>query len=197
MGRVMKTRGLEPIVVTYNCFVGGYLFGYGTSPAAEHIARFVRDAEEQHALTSCRTPFRWNAVGYSAGTMVLTKAADLGVQFERVYFAGSPIPTWRGYLADQLNRGKIQRLINYYSPFDLLVWVTCGSGFMGYHGPTAQPVLNRAHFRTHYNTVWNQDQAQRDVIVELMGSAEGAPHTCFQVPGFRRWFDDAKKTLLN
>jgi hypothetical protein len=197
LARELSQEGLEPIVVNYNCFVGGWLFGYGTSPPAGEIARFVADAEANHSRTTCQTPLRWSGVGYSAGTVVLTKAAESGVNFERLYFGGSPIPMWSGWLQDRLREGSVDRLINYYSPFDLLVWVSFGSGIYGYHGGGAaqRQVINRLHFRTHYTSIWTQRRAVRTVVHELATSARGEAHTCFRVPWYRRWFESAKDRL--
>lgn len=193
----LEARGLEPLPVPYFCFIPGYLFGYGTTPPADRIARFVEQFDEQHARTQCETPVRWNGIGFSAGTMVLTKAAERGVSFERLYFAGSPIPMWANYLREPLNDGRIQNLINYYSPTDLLVWMTCGAGIYGFHrgGGGQRRVVNRLHWWTHFTPLWDREVVVNRVVDELAESARGSPHTCFERPWFRRWYETARDVL--
>lgn len=75
-----------------------------------------------------------------------------GVRLEVAYFAGSPIPLWSASLARSLGQGRLGRLVNCCSPFDLLVWLACGVGVCGYHaGGEAQPRAdNRLHGWTHF-----------------------------------------------
>ncbi len=189
--------GIEGLPVPYRTFVGGYLFGYGTSPPADRVAQFAHALQRRHGKTGCAAPVRLHGVGYSAGTMVLTKAAERGVCFERVYFAGSPIKFWDGDLECVLVEGRILHLVNYYSPTDLLVWMSCGSGVFGYHGggPAQDVVENRLHWKTHFTPLWDDDLRVQNMAKELARLEVGARHTCYEVPWYRKWYAEAKEKL--
>ncbi|HBP20014.1 MAG TPA: hypothetical protein DEA08_19780, partial [Planctomycetes bacterium] len=146
----------------------------------------------------CEAELRLAGLGFSAGTAVLGKAAERGATFERLYFAGSPVPAWADWLEDQLREGRIKRLINYYSLLDGVTGALAGCGTLGFHaeGPLAARVENRRHWWPHWLPFWDDEDYVREVVDELVASCEGAhPHTCFAEPAFQAWFQEAKRRL--
>ena len=200
MEMALRRRGVEAVPVSYWCFLFGYLFGYGTDGPADRIAAFVSGMEARHARTDCPAELRFNGVGFSAGTMVLVKAAERGARFRRVYFGGSPIKLWDGDLRAVLRDGRFGELVNYYSPLDLVVIFTMGSGMYGYQGADRRDkrrVHNRLHWRHHFApTWWDDDRTERiaDEIVRHCG--RGQEHTCFQDRWFREWYLAEKRRML-
>jgi pimeloyl-ACP methyl ester carboxylesterase len=181
----LQRRGIEAIAVPYRAFVLEYLLGFGTDRPADRIAAFVAQLEERHARTTCPAPLRFRAIGYSAGTVVLSKAAERGVAFDRVYFAGSPLPFWTQ------PPERLGSVINYYSLLDGLVWVSLGSGQFGLSA--AQE--NRLCWRWHLIPLWlDRDEVER-VADELEQGAAGPPHTCFDEAEFRAWYLEARERL--
>lgn len=193
----LRRRGVEPIDVEYTTFLPGYALGYGTDRPAERLVAFVRALEARHAASGCAAPLRLHAVGFSGGTMVLLKAAEAGVRFERVYFGGSPLPLAYGRLEDVLREGRVGHLVNYCSALDGLVGVTLGCGAFGFLGDGAGRVENRGHLRTHLDPVF-QGEVADDIAREIAATGRGAPaHTCMAVPGFARWLRTAVRRLAD
>jgi len=191
MAEALRARGIEGVLVP--CFM---LVGLGTGAPGERIAAFEAQLRYRHARTDCAAPLRLGGVGYSSGTDVLLVAAEEGAQLERVVFGGSPLSLWNGDLEDQLVAGRIEHLVNYFSPFDGLVWITFGSGQYGYHtGGSGQPrVDNRVHFWLHVTPLFNRDGYVEEVVEDL-ARLEGPRHTCYADPDYRAWYEDARERL--
>lgn len=190
----LQARGIEAAPVPYFS-----LFGIGTGAPAERVASFWRELETLHRGSRCRAPLRSVGVGYSSGTDVLTQAANLGVPFERMYFAGSPLPAWSSDVRRALEERTIERLINYYSPIDGLMWITGGAGMFGYHagGSGQVRVENRIHGWLHVTPLWNRTYAQEALVDELVKAVkkEARRHTCYQDPRYLAAYDAAKDRL--
>lgn len=194
----LRRQGVEGIRVPHTSFVAGYLFGFGTDLPADRLADFERKLRVRHRGTGCPAPLRLCGVGFSAGTEVLTKAAERGVRFERVYFAGSPLPVWSQTLARPLREGRILNLVNYHSPVDLVTLVTFGSGIYGYRGlddRLADRVENRLHWRSHAQPLWDDEEVVEQVAAEIADLARGPAHTCFDHPEFWAWYQEATRKL--
>ena len=195
---LLRQRGIEGIQVPHDCFVFGYMFGYGTNGPADRMADFAEQFQVQHASTGCQAELRFCGIGLSAGTMMLLKAAERGVHFERVYFGGAPLSFWNADLARTLDEGRIHTLLNYYSPVDLVVAFTCGAGMFGYSGAkgeTRSHVQNRRHWSYHAWPLWWNEARAESVVDEIAQVAQGPRHTCFQVSWFREWYLDAKERI--
>ena len=191
MAEALRARGIEAVLVPY--FV---LSGIGTGAPAERIAAFEAKLRWRHARTECRAPLRLAAVGYSSGTDVVLESAMAGAVYERVYFGGSPLALWNQDVERALVRGRIKRLVNYFSPFDGLVWITLGSGVYGYHagGSAQHHVDNRVHFWLHVTPLFRRDTYLEEVSGELAACA-GLRHTCYDDADYRAWYVAARERL--
>lgn len=189
----LRERGIEGLVVPYIAIAG-----FGTGAPAERIAGFQRELRWHHARTDCRAPLRLCGVGYSSGTQVLAEAAAAGARFERCWFAGSAVSMWNAVLGDALRQERIEGLVNWFSPLDLIVWVKFGAGIYGYHGAGYQRVFNRVHFWPHMMPLWRRDAAVEELVDELCARAEtskGVSHTCFEDRAYRAWYEEARERL--
>ncbi|MGE0710753.1 MAG: hypothetical protein AB7N76_27845 [Planctomycetota bacterium] len=194
----LHRRGVQTLPVGYESFVFGYLTGLGTDGPADRIAALEQGLRLRHARAACRARLQLAGVGFSAGTAVLEKAAERGVRFQRLYFAGSPLPLWSGALEEQLREDRVGVLVNYYSPLDGVVNGLLGMGAFGFRGagPAAARVENRLHWRPHWLPLWDDEDEVHAVCAELVRAAgEGPPHTCFEDPAFAAWFREAKARL--
>jgi hypothetical protein len=196
----LERRGVEAIPVAYRTFVTGYLFGYGTAPPAEHLARFVELQTDYHPRTDCEAPLDYQGVGYSAGTRVLLEAANLGVRFERLVYAGSPVPAWDSELAGHLASGQVGALVNYYSALDGITFLLGGAGSFGFRGAEGEAesrVDNRSHWRHHFLPLYWDDDQLRELADELAVEHAGPLHTCYDQAWYRTWYQAAKRSLLD
>lgn len=194
----LHARGIQTLPAGYTTFVFGYLSGLGTDGVADRVAATEHALRRRHASTGCEAELRLFGLGFSAGTAVLGKAAERGARFERLYFAGSPIPAWADWLEQQLREGRIERLVNYYSLLDGVTGALAGCGTLGFHaeGPLATKVENRHHWRPHWLPFWDDEDYVREVVDEIVASARGGrPHRCFSQPAFQAWFLEAKRRL--
>ena len=164
-----------------------------TDAPADRLADFVSILQKRHVATGCPAELRFNAIGYSAGTEVILKAADRGIVFQRVYFGGSTIGVWSGWLRDALRENRIRFLVNYHSPLDLLVCWLLGSGQFGYAGESR--VENRSHAHTHLDPLFDHEDILRTIADEFDRAKSGPEHTCFEQPEYRDWYREAKRKL--
>lgn len=191
----LRKRDLEAIPIPYGTFVTGYVFDYGTVGPADRLAELERELRARHAKTACVVPLKLNAVGFSAGTAIIMMAAERGARFERVQFAGSPIPFYSERLARQLREDRIRRLVNYRSLFDLMVYPFLGIGAFGYEpdGPIAERVENRRHWGFHIPP-WTGHVGRERVVADLSALAtDGARHGCFDDKAFKAWYMRARE----
>jgi hypothetical protein len=134
--------------IDYFCFVPGILFSYGTDPPARRLAALVKALREAMKKNRGHEAMEIHAIGFSAGTVIINKAAALGARIDSAVFAGSAVWCTSPMLAYNLESGRIGRVLNYYSPFDLTFLVMGCGAFGCWRG--GERLENRIWFSPHY-----------------------------------------------
>lgn len=188
----LHAAGIESILVPHAIVVG-----LGTDAPAERIAAFHGELVTRHARTTCRAELNLAGVGYSSGSDVLLESCLKGTPYARCDFGGSPLALWNGDLSRAIKSGSLRHLVNYFSPFDGMMWVTFGAGIYGYHGAGWEQVDNRLHFWPHVMPLFNRGYMIERLVDEYRaGTRAGAPrHTCSEDPRYARWYRAARERL--
>jgi len=182
------TGGRLAVVISYGSDATGVWFNWGSRAPGLVLAALADEIEDLHRSSGCPASLSLRAVGFSAGCEAILEAAGRmrAARLERAVLFNSSSFAFSSEPRRLIEEGRIGRIENYWSPFDLVTLLApLGAGQFGLR-PTGEGIENRCLWNTHLPPLFSSGLERMKQALVAGPAAPGPSHTCGADERYRR-----------